>query len=319
MHRFQIILPGAVLVRTCLLVITCVLTLTCGCGGEKKQGENGILELTDDMNRRVSFDRLPSRIVSLAPSLTETMYMLEADTLLVGVTSFCDYPSEAKRKQNVGDLLSPDIEKILALRPDLVLISVKGNTRQTFDMLINVGLTVFVSSPENFNGIFKSINDISILTGTKRRASVFLDSARGLVDLALASQKEERPSMLMLISAEPLIAAGRESFIHELMVTAGAVNAGAGGKGSYPVFDREEILRLNPDVLLLPDDLDYSIARLLELFPEWEQLQAVRGGDVIRVESDIFFRPGPRVVEGLLLLQRLAQKNPEAGEKKRRP
>jgi iron complex transport system substrate-binding protein len=137
--------------------IFAVLLAACGSGDrEAPGGERGV---TDDLGRAVRFTAVPHRIVSLAPSFTETLYALDADSLLVEVTQYCNYPTDAKSKQNIGDLLTPDIEGIIALKPELVLISVEGNSQQTFTRLQEMGVRVFVSNPRDLDGVLKSITD----------------------------------------------------------------------------------------------------------------------------------------------------------------
>lgn len=286
-----------------VLIILCACSLA-ACGG-RKQGEQRtetMFELRDDLGRLVRFESYPSRIISLAPSVTESMYMLGADSRLVGVTKFCDFPPEASSKVIVGDLINPDLERILTLQPDLVLLSVEGNRRQTFDQLQRLNIPVFVTNPRSISGIIKSIRDLGVIAGRESPARAFEDSLRSFLSIHDPHRHvaaESRPRVLMVIDVAPLMAAGRESYIDGLIAATGGVNAVSEPGGAYPVLNREGLLGASPDIILLPDDLDTDLASLLARFPEWRETPAVRNGRVVRVDPDLFMRPGPRVLEGL--------------------
>ena len=199
---------------------------------------------TDDVGHSVSLRQSPRRIVSLAPSLTEIMFLIGADSSLVGVTDYCDYPEAAKRKTKIGGMLNPNIERILALQPDLVLMSGSGNMKTDFEKLTATGIPVFVSHPQSIDGIFKSILDIGDLTGRRRSA----DSVVVLLKFrreSLVRQASAKPTetVLMILSINPLIAIGPRTFLSELVTSANGQNIVRDSSTAYPVLSREEILR----------------------------------------------------------------------------
>ncbi|MDT8324341.1 MAG: helical backbone metal receptor [Bacteroidota bacterium] len=258
--------------------------------------------VTDDLGRDVSFDHPPRRIVSLAPSLTESLFVLGADSLVTGVTSVCNYPPETAALPVVGDLLAPDVERILALRPDLVLMSVEGNTHATFEKLDRVGLRIFVSNPRSIDGVCRTLRDLGAITGREAAATQFIDSVRRIERRLRAERPPYAPSLLLLIGTQPIMAAGDGSFLNELIDLAGARNAAAAVPGNYPTLNREAVLRMNPAMLLFPDDMHFDAGDLRARFPEWKGIDAVRRGRLHAVDADIFLRPGPRV---FLAAQRL--------------
>ncbi|MBR9976960.1 MAG: cobalamin-binding protein [Bacteroidetes bacterium] len=263
--------------------------------------------VTDDLERSLRLDAPPRRIVSLAPSLTEMLFALGADSCIVGVTSYCDYPPRAAERSVVGDLVTPDIERILALAPDLILISVEGNSERTFGTLKRLGLRVFVSNPRDIPGVYKSLRDIGSLTGREKAATTLVDSLRR-VELHLrktAAGDDSTPSVLMLLSLQPLMAAGRDTFIDEIITLAGARNAAADLRGAYPTLNREILLRMNADVILYPDDMGVSEERMRSGFPEWRELRAMQRKHVHRIDADVYLRPGPRVFQAASELQAL--------------
>lgn len=267
--------------------------------------------MTDDLGRSVRFASVPKRIVSLAPSLTETVFAVGADSLLVGVTSLCNYPPRADDLPEVGDLLHPDVERILALDPDLVLISVEGNTHAVFEQLNRVGLQLFVSNPRTLDGICKSVRDIGGITGRDSVARRVVDSLHAVADTLRSQQTAQPPSLLMLVGTQPIMAAGGGSFLDEIIALGGAKNAAKATPGNYPVLNREEVLRMNPDMLLYPDDMHLNMRDLLQRFPEWRRLSAVSGKRLHPVDADIFLRPGPRAYLAAWQLHQLIARDGE--------
>jgi iron complex transport system substrate-binding protein len=259
--------------------------------------------ITDDLGRHVTVPRPLSRIISLAPNITEILYILKADSILVGVTDYCDYPRQAKLKPHMGGLINPNIETIVGTHPDMVLMSVEGNSRLDFERLENLSIPVFATNPRNFDGVMKSILDVGKIAGISRRAeSVVADLQSRRDSIAGMYREREHPRVLVIFSLTPLMVAGSNSFVHELICDAGGINLGATGKGSYPIFSREEILTLQPDEIVLTSDIAVSVDILLQQFPEWRTLHAVRRGAISSIDASLISRPGPRVVEGLAAL-----------------
>lgn len=259
--------------------------------------------VSDDLGRAVRVEGEPARIVSLAPSLTEMLFVLGAGARVVGVTSYCDFPAEAKQKTVVGDLLTPDIERIVSLRPDLVLISVEGNSQRSFIALEQLGVRIFVSNPRDVAGVYKSLRDIGALIGEKDRASALVDSLQRAEAQLREGRSAGKPGVLMLLSLQPLMAAGGNTFINEVITLAGGRNAAGALSGNYPTLNREILLRLNPDLILYPDDMGVDETQLDDGFPEWKQLGAMQRGAMYRIDADRFLRPGPRVFEAAEELQ----------------
>jgi iron complex transport system substrate-binding protein len=256
--------------------------------------------VVDDIGTGVHLSDPPHRIVSMAPSLTETLFALGLDSAIVGVTDFCDYPADALSKAKIGGIANPNLEQIVQLKPDLVLMSASGNLRGDYDKLQSLGLTIFVSHPKTVDGIFKSILDIGSLTGNQTAAeslAATLNKRRDrLTDIARSRPKK---SVLLLISLQPIIAVGEGTFLGELLQLANATNAAGTTMTPYPMLSREEIVMRQPEVLLVTDDLTRNINDVIRSYPEWKELQAVRRGNVLFVRADLVGRPGPRVMEAL--------------------
>jgi iron complex transport system substrate-binding protein len=263
-------------------------------------------EFTDDLERRITLRSTPRRIVSLAPSITESLFAIGAGHQVVGVTDYCDYPEEVRQKERVGGMTNPGIETIVSLNPDLIILSMEGNVRQDFERLTGLGIPVFVTNPRTLGGIFKSIADIGRLTGRPSSAAAVLGRLRHRADsLAAIARTGTGVRLLFLVSLRPLMVAGGRTFLDELIRLAGGRNLAATSGSGYPTYSRETVVRDAPDVILHMEDEVRDIRTLLGLFPEWKAIPALRTGRVFRINPDLVSRPGPRAVEGLDTLVRI--------------
>lgn len=275
------------------------------------------IRVVDDLDRTVTLSHPAERVVSLAPSITETLFAVDAGTQVVGVTDYCNFPAEARTKPRVGGVINPAIETIVGLKPDLVIMTVEGNDRRDFDKLQELGLTVFVTNPRSLEGILASIEDVGALTGRADTAHRLVQRLR-----ARARQIAERvaglpkPSVLMIVSVQPLIVVGRGNFIAEVLERAGGRNAALSAVSSFPVYSREAVLKDDPDMFIFTCAVLPDSTELVQLFPEWSNLKAVRRGAVFHIDADIISRPGPRIVEALEILYRILHTNsPSQGTK----
>lgn len=253
----------------------------------------GTVSITDEIGRAIKVKPQPQRIVSLAPSVTETLFALGLGDRVVGVTSYCDYPPEAAQKERLGDTMRPSIEKIVALKADLVIASTASQLEQFVSNLDQVGIPVYVSNPRNLEGVLESIDRIGDVTGASGNAGELLGKLRGRIE-AVESRLAgvERPRVLFILSSEPLITAGGSSFINDLIMSAGGRSISAEEKADYPQYSLETAVAEKPEVIFfqsgeagLPDRL--------------KQTPAGRAGRVFHIDDDLLLRPGPRIVDGL--------------------
>ena len=275
-----------------------VLALAAGLLG----GASPELSLRDDLGRQVSLDAPAKRVVSLAPGLTESLFAIGAGDEVVGVTTYCTYPPEAQSRQSVGGMTTPSVEAITALSPDLVVATVEGNVREDVLTLERIGIPVFVTNPRTLEGIRRSLTQLGTLTGHEEEAIRLAGTLKDRED----SLREKAPlppvRALLVLALRPLVVAGSGTFLDDLMRTAGAENLGASSVGSYPTISRESVAARDPEVLMLLSDAVRDTARLLEEFPEWRTMTAVREGRLVILDSDLLSRPGPRAVEALAQL-----------------
>ena len=254
----------------------------------------------DDLARMVQRPPPPLRIVSLAPSITETLFALGLDSSIVGVTDFCNYPDAARKKPRVGGMNNPNLEQITSLRPNLVVMSISGNNRGDFDKLISLGMNVFVSDPRTIEGVFKSIHDLGAICDRSPSAQALIDSLR-TAEQQLLRKTAILPmkSAILLLSLRPIITVGKSTFVGELLNLANARNLTQDAPTSYPMVGREEILRLQPDVILVTGEVAHDSLTVLSEYPEWSSLAAAHKGRIAFIDADLISRPGPRIIRGL--------------------
>lgn len=261
--------------------------------------------LTDDLGRAVTLDNPPRHIVSLAPSITETLFAIRAGEHIAGVTDYCNHPEAAKRKQRVGGIINPSIETIVSLQPDLILLSMEGNVREDFERLTSLNVPVFVSNPRNLAGVYRSINQLGMLTGRNDAAEELVATLRHRADSVVAlARTQQQTRLLLIVSLQPLIVTGKGSFLSELITLAGGQNIAGSLTATFPTYSREAVVAENPDVIILVSGMGDAASNLISLYPEWSRLNAVKNGRVVQIEADLIARPGPRVVEGLEILHR---------------
>jgi iron complex transport system substrate-binding protein len=271
------------------------------------------IEVTDEVGRRIYVPVPVRRIVSLAPNLTETVYALGAQDRLVGVTDFCDYPPEARQKTSVGGAVSPSIEQIVALKPDLVLAqAITMNRRETVDALERLGIAVYSANSRSVDGILDSTRHIADLIGAGDASAMLLKSLRARLDdlkLRLAGRPLRR--VLFVVWSDPLVSIGRQTFIADALRLAGAVSI-VETEQDWPRLSLEEVVRLQPEFLVFASSHSESVRTTVEDLSErsgWRGLDAIRQHRIAAI-SDAINRPSPRLVDALEELAR--QLHPDA-------
>ena len=274
-----------------MLALACA-CLPISCSSTRKAPE-ATRTFTDELGRTVSVIPNPQRIVSLAPSVTETLFALGLDNRVVGVTSFCDYPPEAKTKESVGDTQRPSLEKIIALEPDLVIISTASQLEQSLRHLDEVQIPAYVSNPRDLEGMLTSIESIGDIAGVRDRANEVTRQLRTRIEAVRARiAGRPQPRVLLILGCEPLITAGAPSFITDLIARAGGKSISALEAADYPQFSLETAVASQPEVIFLQAGNEDLPARL-------KQTPAAREGRVYRLDDALLLRPGPRLVDGL--------------------
>jgi iron complex transport system substrate-binding protein len=257
-------------------------------------------EVTDQTGRRVNIPDHPRRIVSLAPSITETLYALRLGDLLVADTDYCDFPPEARAKPHVGAMLNPNLERIVALKPDLVLGTDEANRRETADQLARLGIPLYGLTAHTLDGTLTSLEDLGRILGHGQSTETLVARLRERVEaVEKRVQGRPQPKVLFVVWYRPLITAGKQTFIADVIRHAGGISISDDLTGEWPHMSLEEVLRRNPDVILFPKTAAFAPA--LEEFqklPGWRELPAVKNRRMYFI-SETIMRPSPRLVDAL--------------------
>jgi iron complex transport system substrate-binding protein len=252
-------------------------------------------EFVDDLGRSVAIEGMPQRIVSLAPSNTEILFALGLGDKVVGVTDWCDYPPEALEREKVGAYDTPNIEKIAALNPDLILAA-HGLPLEIIDALEDRALTVFGIKTTDLDDLLNDIRTVGKISGEEAAANVLTSEMADRIQAVVDKTKEleQRPRVFYVVWHDPLFTVGSETFIHELIEKAGGVNIFADVTG-YPVVSIEDVLARNPEVIIT-SLWSFEWARNENLL---EDTDARQNGRVYQVDDNLVQRPAPRIVNGL--------------------
>ncbi|MEW5843182.1 MAG: cobalamin-binding protein [Bacteroidota bacterium] len=287
-------------ITSAFILISIILLAGCGKSHESRLKS---FEIKDDLGEKIILDYVPKRIISLAPNLTEMIYDLGLGNELVGDTRYCDYPSAAQNVEKVGDMLTFNFEKIVTLKPDIVFITVEGNTKETYDKFRELGIKIFVSNPRNFTGIKKTYLDLGKIFGIEEKAKRKVAGWDSLITkLSVESKNYPEASAMFLIDTKPVMLAGKNTFINEYLEICGLKNIAADSPLNYPMFSREEILRRNPDYIIYPTGSNEDFSSIIKIYPEWKNLKAVKNHHVLFVDRNLFTRPGPRFVQAAGIL-----------------
>jgi len=264
------------------------------------------IQVTDELGRTIEVPQPVRRIVSLAPSLTETIFALDAGDRLVGDTSADDFPAAAKNIAHVGDVLAPSLEEIVALHPDLVLAMGDLNRRETVEALARLGIAVYMTDPLSVEDVLNSTARLSRLIGAGERGDAVVAGLRGRLD-ALTRRLANVPPrrVLFVVWTEPLITIGKRTFLADALAHAGAQSVVDINDG-WPQISFEYVLKLQPEYLVFAGALSESNAPPIEelaKLPGWRDLDAVRAGKIAEVSVGLE-RPCPRLVDAIEELAR---------------
>ena len=252
---------------------------------------------TDDLGRKVELSKPPERIISLAPSITETLFYLGLGDRVAGVTDFFYYPEEARKKPSVGLIISPNVEKIILLKPDLVFVTAEGNRPDIVETLERVHIKVYVFNPHRIEDIMQAIVSIGEIAGQGERAREQVSSlTRRIEAVKTKAEGSQRVRVLYLVSMEPMISVGPGSFIHDMIGISGGENVANRAAARYPRIEMEEIVHRDPEVIIAPSEIIDSVRSWKG---RWSGISAVKNDRIYPIDMDIVSRPGPRIVEGL--------------------
>jgi iron complex transport system substrate-binding protein len=280
-------------------------------------------EVIDEVGRRITIPAEARRIVSLAPSITETIYALEAQNRLVGVTDYCDYPPQAQSKQHIGGPINPNLEQIVTLHPDLVIATRQGNRLETVEALTRLGIPVYATDPKSVEEVIESTRRLGGILGARERGEALaLELRARLAEIRRRVSAQPPRRVFFVVWADPLISIGKNTFLADALRRAGAESV-VETTQDWPRLSIEEVLRQQPEYLVFSSTHFEEAARTVEDLrerPSWRALDAIRDRR-IAVISDAINRPSPRLVDAIEQLARqlhpeMFTREPEKGKSK---
>ena len=260
----------------------------------------------DDLGNSVAFRSDTIRIVPLAPSITEVLYLIEAGPMVAGVSQVDNYPPAVESLPRFSSW-PLDIESIVALNPSLVIATTQVNNPQDTQPLEDLGIPVAYFK-------FSSFNDIDRVGRLLAEAFAFSDSSltqmeRLVQNMAALTERTRlaptKPRVLVLVGDNPLYSFGKESYIHTIVEAAGGESITRDLDLTGPILTDEFVLEAQPEIIVGPFGSNYSSKELLALHPSWDLVPAIKNNRVYAIEADYILRPGPRLYDGALSLARL--------------
>jgi iron complex transport system substrate-binding protein len=289
-------------------VLAALACFALACGRPEPPAPASGRSVVDDLGRTIAVPARPQRIVSLAPNLTEILFAVGAGDRVVATTSFCDYPPEAAARPRVGDTQRPDLERLIALEPDLVVVSTSSQLEDLSARLAGLGIPTYVSRARDLDGVLASIERIGDLVGDRAAGEALAARLRArAVAVRTAVASRPAPKVFFVVGAEPLITTGHGTFVDDLIRQAGGVSISGEEASEWPQYSPEAVIARAPEVIVLPTfthGVESAVPAVLAETP------AARTGRVVRVDADLVMRPGPRLVDGLEALARAL--HPEA-------
>lgn len=249
----------------------------------------------DDVGKQITLSHPAKRIVVLAPDLVEDIFAIGAGDRIVGVIEGSDYPEQAKKINRVGTYAGADLERIVELKPDLILAWKYSFPRQ-IHALRELGFPVFVTAPKHITDVPAILNKLGCLTGkTQQSRYAALAYTKSMHALELKYQQRKKLKVFYLVDANALITINHSSWINQAIELCGGKNIFADAKVIAPEVSRESILVRNPDVILFNTVSD----AWKKSWQAWPQISAVQKKHLYAVRPDVIARAGPRLVEGV--------------------
>jgi len=291
--------------RKLILVLALVLIIALsGCAQLNIFPNQETITVTDDMGREVILSTTPARIISIAPSNTEFLFALGLSEKIVGVTDFCNYPADAAAKERVGDFANPSVEKIIGLKPDLVVAA--SLHQEVVEQLDQLNIPVIVIDAKNIQHILDSVDMLGMATGANEAAETLTKQITDDLELVdskvMTLSEDEKPLVYFEVWNDPIMTAGPNTFIHELITRAGGVNIAADAPTDYPVYALEDLIARQPEVMIYTHGAE--TAEQIKDRQNWETIHALKYGRIYLVEEDLVLRPGPRIAKGLIELSK---------------
>ena len=284
------------------IVLSLLVSMVIGCQPQFQPGT-----YTDDMGREVRIEKVPQRIISLAPSHTEILFALGLGDRVIGVTRYCNYPEEAKEKEKIGGFANPDIEKIIALKPDLILAF--GTLQKPLvSELEDKGQTVFWLYPHTVEDILGSFERIGKITGKAAAAKQLKERIEERIRVVRENVKDiperEKVTVFRVMNLDPPGTIGGDAFQTDVYRLAGGRNIFGNTKKDYFQLDFQTLVTLEPDIIIICGDGEEEAKAEIKSQKGWGDLDAVKADRIVVISCDLICRPSPRIAETIELLAR---------------
>lgn len=256
----------------------------------------------DDVEKEITLTEEPDKIISLAPGNTEILFTLDLDEELVGVDNFSNYPEEVESIEKIGDAFNLNMEKIIELEPDLIL-TLKG-MEEAVKEFENFGIAVYTLDANNIENVLEDIEEIGQLTDRVERAEELTSEMQEKIDeiktLVADVSDEDKPKVFYMVWNEPIMSAGKGTFMNDLIELANGINIVAtDGLEGWSEYSLEKLIEHDPDVIIAPKSLAPT-PETITADERFSSIKAVLENRVVIIDDDPVSRIGPRIVEGFL-------------------
>jgi len=261
----------------------------------------------DEAGRRVDIPASPQRIVSLAPSITETLFALGLEREIVGVTMLSDYPEAARSKPRVGTYINISLERVVSLGPDLVIGTADGNRTGTVKQLERVGIPVYMVNPRSFEEICRMTLNLGVITGKMKQAEAVVADLKKRIDRVASLVKGlPEPRVFFQIGITPIVTVGKDTLHNELIRRTGGINIYEDASARYPRCGIEDIIARNPDIIIISSmKRGGDFLHISEGWKKWKTLTAVKDNRIHIINAEIVDHASPRIVDGLEKMARI--------------
>ncbi len=247
----------------------------------------------------VSYAETPNRIISLAPSVTEILFAAGFGDRVVGVTTFCDYPPEAKRKPKIGGMSNPSLEAVVSLKPDIVIMTTDGNPKEFEQRLRSMNIKTYVFKARTMSQLPDGIRDIGRALDEEKSFNALASDIEKALNNFKARKDGVRKKVLFMIWPEPLLVAGPGTAINDAINLLGVINIAEDAGIQYPKYSIEEVVRRSPDIIFVGKGSGMNMQEAASgLLKRLSYIPAVKNNKVFYV-NDGLYRLGPRVIEGI--------------------
>ena len=285
-----------------------------GCKGNEGKGEKGLLPFAIFFVKAFFFitavititaltalttlalQSFPQRIISGMPSITEVLFALDLEERIVGVTTNCNYPPEAQKKEKIGGFFV-NLEKVVSLKPDLIVM-LEDAQKRDIKKFKDFGLPVYTVNPQTVIDVMGTLVELGEATGTMEKAEEIVERMKNrILSVEAKIADESSKEVLVIVGFKPLVVVGGDNFIDDLLRYAGAENIAAQSKAAYPQYSFEKLLIQDPDYIIITKGIVKK--KEIETDGRWQALDAVKNGRILFMDADVLSRPGPRVVDAI--------------------